>query len=105
MKGHFMTYARALLISLSLIVATAITTVAQDEASVPITSKVWMHLGRPTFFINDQPLYPMVYALTDVPGGRWSWEEVPQHNIQNFCEHGIRLYQVDLAMDHIWFED
>ncbi|MGB6121150.1 MAG: hypothetical protein WBG01_13245 [Bacteroidota bacterium] len=64
-----------------------------------------MHRGRPTVFINDQPLYPMVYALTDVPGGRWSWEEVPQHNIQNFCSNGIRLYQVDLAMDHIWYED
>jgi hypothetical protein len=85
--------------------ATTITTVAQEQASSPIRSKVSMHQGRPTVFINDQPLYPMVYALTDVPGGRWTWEEVPQHNIQNFCTNGIRLYQVDLAMDHIWFEN
>jgi hypothetical protein len=47
----------------------------------------------------------MVYSLTDVPGGRWAWEEVPQHNIRNFCERGIRLFQVDIAMDHVWHED
>jgi hypothetical protein len=64
-----------------------------------------MHHGRPTIFINDQPQYPMVYSLTDVPGGRWSWEEVPQHNIHNFCRSGITLYQVDIPIDSIWYED
>ncbi len=78
---------------------------AQDAASPPLSSRVSMYNGRPTIFINDQPHYPMVYALTDVPGGRWSWEEVPQHNIRNFCGHGIKLYQLDIAMDHIWSED
>jgi len=47
----------------------------------------------------------MIYSLTDVPGGRWSWEELPQYNLQNFCKAGINLVQVDLALDHIWKPD
>lgn len=47
----------------------------------------------------------MIYSLTDVPGGRWSWEEVPRYNMKSFCNLGIRLIQVDLAFDHVWKED
>ena len=64
-----------------------------------------MYNGRPTVFINDRPEYPMVYALTDVPGGRWSWEELPQHNIRSFSDEGVRLFQVDLFLDHLWKDD
>ena len=52
--------------------------------------------------INGKVQYPMIHALTDVPSGRWSWEELPQHNIRNFCESGLRLYQLDLFLEHIW---
>ena len=55
--------------------------------------------------INDHPQYPLIYALTDVPGGRWSWEELPNYNIQNFYKNGFRLFQLDIFFDHIWKED
>jgi hypothetical protein len=71
----------------------------------PISSRVQMHLNRPTLFLNDVPQSPFFYALTDVPGGRWSWEELPQHNIRQFVEQGVTLFQLDLALDFLWFED
>jgi hypothetical protein len=71
----------------------------------PISAQVRMHLNRPTLFLNDTPQSPFFYALTDVPGGRWSWEEVPQHNIRQFVQQGVTLFQLDLALDFVWFED
>lgn len=47
----------------------------------------------------------MIYALTDVPGGRWSWEELPQHNLKVFAEYGFRLFQLDLFLEHLWLVD
>ncbi|HMG89783.1 MAG TPA: beta-galactosidase [Chryseolinea sp.] len=70
-----------------------------------IEGAVRQHNGRPALFINDVPEYPMFYSLTDVPGGRWSWEEVPRYNLKSFCDIGIKLIQVDIAFDHIWKED
>lgn len=67
-----------------------------------ISAKVEMYNSRPTIFLNNQPEYPMIYSLTDVPGGRWSWEEVPRYNMKSFCELGIKLIQVDIAFDHVW---
>lgn len=75
------------------------------SAQTPLAASVKMYNERPTIFINNQPQYPMLYALTDVPGGRWSWEEVPRYNLQNFCNHDINLIQVDLAFDHVWQAD
>ena len=39
-------------------------------------AKVKDHLNIPTIFINGQAHSPIQYGLTDVPGGRWSWEEL-----------------------------
>lgn len=64
-----------------------------------------MHNNRATLFLGDEPQSPIFYALTDVPGGRWSWEEVPQHNIARFAERGVTLFQLDIALDHMWFSD
>ena len=55
--------------------------------------------------INGKPQYPLMYALTDVPGGRWSWEELPKYNMQQFYKNGFKLIQVDLFFDHVWMED
>jgi hypothetical protein len=55
--------------------------------------------------INGKPEYASIYALTDVPGGRWSWEELASHNMRSFCSRGFRLVQVDLFLDHVWKED
>ncbi|MGL6269294.1 MAG: hypothetical protein ACRC2O_15280, partial [Chitinophagaceae bacterium] len=71
----------------------------------PVSGRVGLYNGRPAIFINNQPKYPMIYSLTDVPGGRWSWEELPRYNMQQFCNQHIELIQVDLAFDHIWKED
>lgn len=63
------------------------------------------YYGKPTIFINDAPYSPMIYALTDQPGGRWSTDDVPQLNIKLFADLGVKLYQVDIFLDHIWLED
>jgi hypothetical protein len=70
-----------------------------------LRSEVRMMNGRPTIHLNGEPVSPMVYALTDVPGGRWSWEELPSHTIAQFAARGFRLFQVDLFFDHCWRED
>lgn len=65
-------------------------------------SEVKAHLGRPTLFVNGQPQTPLMYALCDAPGGRWSWEEINRHNIRQFYADGIRLFQLDLALADLW---
>ncbi len=49
--------------------------------------------------LDDEPVAPLIYALTDCPGARWSWEEVPARNIRLFADAGVRLFQAD-----VWFE-
>jgi len=78
---------------------------ARQASPAPVSSEVRMHNNRPTLFINAVPESPVIYALTDTPGGRWSWEELPQHNISQVCPQGIRLFQVDLWFDHCWRPD
>lgn len=68
----------------------------------PRNGEIRLLNGRPVFLINDEPVYPMIHALTDVPSGRWSWEELPQHNIRNFCQNGVRLFQLDVFLEHVW---
>ncbi len=65
----------------------------------PLSARVEMRGDRPRLVINDQVVNPLFYGLTDCPGSRWSWEEVPARNIQVFAENGVSLFQVDL-----WFE-
>ena len=74
-------------------------------APAPLSAQVKVHLGKPTLFINGKPVYAMLYALTDVPGGRWTWEEVPQHNLRAFADCGISVFQVDLFLEHAWMAD
>jgi hypothetical protein len=40
-----------------------------------------------------------------MPGGRFSWEEIPQHNIRQFCDKGIQLFQFDISFEDIWKQD
>lgn len=69
------------------------------------SAKLADYQGKPTIFVNDVPMSPHFYALTHVYGGRWSWEERPSRNLKNFCEAGIRLFQVDLYLEDIWYKD
>jgi hypothetical protein len=73
--------------------------------AVPIAASVQVVNNRPVIVINGQLQYPLMYALTDVPGGRWSWEELPKYNMQQFYKNGFKLIQVDLFFDHVWMQD
>ena len=68
------------------------------------TAKVSMYKGKPTLFINDSAYLPMQYALTHAYGARWSWEEVPFRQLENFGKAGIDLFQVDLYLEDIWYK-
>lgn len=68
----------------------------------PKIAEVKSFNGRPTIFVDGQPEAPAFYALTHAYGGRWSWEEVASRNLQNFCNIGTRLFQVDLYFEDIW---
>ena len=65
----------------------------------PLSAHLKNRAGRPTLVINDRAQPPLIYALTDCPGARWTWEEVPARNLRVFAEHGVRLFQVNL-----WYE-
>lgn len=78
---------------------------ACSQSNPGLRAKVVEYQGRPTIFLNDQPVSPIFYALTDVPGGRRSWDELPQHNLAQFCNDGIRLFQVDVFLEQLWMED
>jgi hypothetical protein len=84
-------------------------TVAQTTSRQParspakgVTGKVTMHNGRATLFLDDKPVYPMSYSLTDTPGGRWTWEEICRENIENFTQARVSLMQVDIWLEYIW---
>ncbi|MCF7689555.1 MAG: beta-galactosidase [Cephaloticoccus sp.] len=65
----------------------------------PISARVEIEAGRPGLTLNGQRVAPLLYGLTDSPGARWSWEEVPARNLALFASSGLRLFQADL-----WFE-
>ncbi len=75
------------------------------EVTTAKSGQIKNHLGKPTLFINDKPVYPIIYAVTDMPGGRWSWEEVPQWNLRQFHLAGFNLYQVDIWLENLWSPD
>jgi hypothetical protein len=52
--------------------------------------------------VNDLPVQPVFYSLTDYPGGRWTWEEMPRRNLSLFAEQGVWLFQADLMLEHVW---
>lgn len=66
------------------------------------TAEIRLLHGQPMLYVNQQPELPFLYALTHVTGGRWSWEELPAHNLRRMSEAGIRLFQVDLWLEDIW---
>lgn len=69
--------------------------------TAPLRSSVEMRSGRPTLVLNGRPHAPLIYALSDCPGGRWPWEEVPARNIRLFGEQGVRLFQLDLWLEQM----
>ncbi|MEO8301716.1 MAG: hypothetical protein ABI608_07980, partial [Rhizomicrobium sp.] len=76
-----------------------------SAAGKGMTGSVAMHNGRATLFIDGKPVYPMLYALTDTPGGRWTWEEICRENLENFTQANVSLVQVDIWLEYIWSRD
>ena len=68
----------------------------------PVNASVRPWRGKPTLFIRDQPVYACFYALTDCPGGRFSFEEGPRIAIKQFVEAGFQLFQLDLFLSDCW---
>lgn len=68
-----------------------------------LSGKAADYKGRPVFFVNDEPIYPMIYAITE--GGRFTWEESPSRHIRQFGEIGVRIIQIDTWFRDIWRED
>lgn len=65
--------------------------------------EVKMYANRPTIFINEKPVTPLLYSLVN---GIWSWNEKPELNIKQFCKiAGVNLVQADIYLDQIWFPD
>ena len=71
----------------------------------PISARVESLAGRPTLLINEVAYAPLIYALSDCPGARNSWEEVPQRNITEFYRQGVRLFQLDVWLNQILAAD
>jgi hypothetical protein len=71
----------------------------------PISARVELRAGRPTLLLNGEPVAPLLYALSDCPGARWTWEEVPTRNIGEFYRRGIRLFQVDVWLNTMLASD
>ena len=80
----------------------ALAAAAPTLSAAPVSAEVKAWNGKPTLFVNSQPTYACFYALTDCPGGRWSWEEIPQQSIRQFAAIGFRLFQLDLFLESVW---
>ncbi len=78
---------------------------ASAMAQAPKSAEVKPYRGKPTLFVDHQPVTPDFYALTHAFGARWSWEEVPQRNLKNFSDLGFRLFQLDLYFEDIWHQN
>jgi len=91
-----------LMVSVALCPATGKDRTKEPAGSKPLAGKVTMYKGRPTIFVNDKLMSPIIYSLTDEPQGCWTWQEVPRKNIQEFADRGVKLFQVDIFLQHIW---
>ncbi|OQC01605.1 MAG: hypothetical protein BWX78_00131 [Firmicutes bacterium ADurb.Bin099] len=70
-----------------------------------MNAKIKCYNNRPTIFIDGKPVPPIIYALTDWIGGRLSYDEITGFSIKKFAAAGIRLYQLDISFQDMWFED
>ena len=87
---------------LLLLAAFSLVAIAVDAA--PLTARVRLMNQRPQLMIDDQAVLPIFYSLTDSPGGRWTWEEVPRHNLEQFARIGFRQFAISIWLEWIWRE-
>lgn len=86
----------------SLAVAAAPRVTRRGGRTDAASAEVKMHQARPALFVNGRAVYPIFYHLTDSPGGRWSWEELPRQSLENFARAGFDLFYVDLWLAQMW---
>lgn len=68
-----------------------------------LRGEVKMRNNRPTIYVNEKPVNPLMYALVH---RRFSWDDIVQENIEKFGRDAdIKLIQVDLFLDDIWRPD
>ncbi|SDR84679.1 beta-galactosidase [Opitutus sp. GAS368] len=67
----------------------------------PVHATVESRAGRATLLLDGRPVTPQIYALTDCPGARWTWEEVPARNIALFAAQGGELFQADIWLEQL----
>jgi hypothetical protein len=72
----------------------------KESVNAVKSGEVRMFHGKPTIFINGSPVHGMIYALTQ--RGSFSWNPVPQKNLNNFTRIGFDLFQVDVWLNDIW---
>lgn len=77
----------------------------QAAAPAPVSVAVRSIHGKPTILVDGAPETPMIYSITDSPGGQWSWNEFPRWNIANFARAGYRIVQFSLWLQDLWRED
>jgi hypothetical protein len=65
-------------------------------------ARIAMQRGRPTLLLDGQPALPVIYALGHCPGYRFAWEERAQYSIAEFARAGVRLFQAEVWMEHLW---
>jgi hypothetical protein len=71
----------------------------------PCTAAIVKRSDRVSLIVDEVEVPPIMYALTDCPGGRWSWEERPRWNIRLFSKSGVDLFQLDLWLCDLWLPD
>lgn len=70
-----------------------------------MNAKIQNYNNRPTIFIDNKPVPPVIYALTDWPGGRLSYEESTVFSLKRFASAGVNLYQLDISFEDMWLKD
>ncbi len=74
----------------------------EPRAVEPLGARITMQQGRPTLFLDGQPVLPDIYALGHCPGYRFAWEERAQYSVAEFARAGVRLFQAEVWMEHLW---
>lgn len=68
-------------------------------------TQVRNYKGKPAIYIDGKPFSPYFYALTDQIPGSKTWETIPHKSISDFAKIGVKLFQVDVSMENIYFEN
>lgn len=78
---------------------------ASQTVNTGYSSSIRVRDGRAVIVVDGAELAPYFYALTHSFAGRASWEEPKQKILRDMAAAGVRLYQVDVYFQDIWFQD